>query len=379
MSQTVIVGGGIIGLSTAFELARREHKVVVLESGEFGQQASWAGAGMLPPANAKTAVHPLEHLTALSNELHQQWSIELKHRTGIDNGYRKCGSLHLARTPGEIASLMGLMDEWTTQEIAFEQLKDRLPNRFPFLHEDWDEAKTIQVFTPEAAQFDNRKQIDSLLVACRQLNVALHDNVSLEDWSIAESKLTSVAVKPESVGLIEADQFLLAAGPWTEHLASQLGVVLPMQPVRGQLVGYRVDPQTQPGLVNAPIINEGSRYLVTREDGQVIGGSTIEEIGFDDSTSESEITELKQWVSSIVPAIERAEFHGGWAGLRPATYDGFPYLGKLPGLDNVLVATGHFKSGLQWSTGTAVVLADLLTEVTPPIDLSPFAPSRVNV
>src|SRR5262245_35394592 len=100
MPDCLILGAGVVGLSLAYELAKRKWSVGLLEKGLIGREASWAGAGILPPANRATALHPLERLRALSHELHAQWAAELHAETGIDNGYRRCGGIYLARTPG---------------------------------------------------------------------------------------------------------------------------------------------------------------------------------------------------------------------------------------------------------------------------------------
>lgn len=389
MSRTLILGGGIVGLSIAFELASRGDDVRVIENGEFGKKASWAGAGMLPPINAHTAIHPLEHLAALSNQRHREWSTRLKQLTGIDNDYRINGSLYLAQTPGEIASLFGAVDEWDTQQIEFEQLAhDQLRKRFKFLGDTLASAKSKSVLTPSAAQFDNRRHLDALVAACRRQAVTLKDQTKVCKFVTNDQEQTRgnqrrvsevhTVGADESIHWEPVDHVVIAAGPWSESLVEQLDQSLPMQPVRGQMVGYHVCPETQKELVNGPIINEGTRYLVARSNGYIVAGSTIEETGFDCVTTEEEITELRTWTERTVPCLNETNFVEAWAGLRPATYDGFPYIGRLPSFENVWVATGHFKSGLQLSTGTAVTIADLILGEEPSVDLSPFDPGRVK-
>jgi glycine oxidase len=124
------------------------------------------------------------------------------------------------------------------------------------------------------------------------------------------------------------------------------------------------------------VLNEGSRYLVARDDGHVLVGSTEEEAGFDKSTTSTAIEELTRLACDLVPELRRFAVEQTWAGLRPGTYDGFPYLGAVPGLENAFVAAGHFRSGLHLSTGTAVVMGQLMRGETPIIDLSPFRVGR---
>ena len=124
------------------------------------------------------------------------------------------------------------------------------------------------------------------------------------------------------------------------------------------------------------IVNEGSRYLVPREDGRVLAGSTEEEVGFDKRTTEEAIADLVGFARGLVPALRDAKIEQTWAGLRPASFDGLPYLGPLPGLKNAFIAAGHFRSGLFLSTATAVVMSQLMRGEKPQIDLAPFRVGR---
>jgi glycine oxidase len=147
-----------------------------------------------------------------------------------------------------------------------------------------------------------------------------------------------------------------------------------MLPVRGQMLLYKLD-----AAPFAAVVNEGTRYLVPRTDGHVLFGATIEEVGFDTSTTESGIANLIEHATSLLPQLTEDRLVKTWAGLRPGTFDGFPYIGPLSHSSNLFVATGHFKAGLHLSPGTAEIVADLVEQKTPSIDLRPFAPSRTNV
>jgi glycine oxidase len=188
----------------------------------------------------------------------------------------------------------------------------------------------------------------------------------------ANKKLDGITASGET---FVGKNYFFAAGPWTQRLVEQTSVPLPMQPVRGQIALYKVPPDIE-STESWPIVNEGSRYLVPRRDGHVLAGATIEEVGFDCATTEHEIAELRAWAESLCDRLKESTYLKSWAGLRPGTYDGFAYLGRLGDLENAFVATGHFKGGLHLSTGTAVVMADLAEGKTPSIDLQPFSPSR---
>ena len=128
--KIAIIGGGVIGLSIAWEVSRRGHQAVVIEKSRLGRGASWAGAGILPPSNAATAIHPLEHLEARSDQLHPQWADRLKKETGIETGFQTCGGLYLARTAGERASLLGRASDCLlyTSPSPRDRQKSRMPS-----------------------------------------------------------------------------------------------------------------------------------------------------------------------------------------------------------------------------------------------------------
>jgi glycine oxidase len=123
-------------------------------------------------------------------------------------------------------------------------------------------------------------------------------------------------------------------------------------------------------------LNEGNRYLVAREDGYVLAGSTEEEVGFDKRTTPAGLADLRSFAEALVPALAEAKLEKSWAGLRPATFDGLPYLGQIPALSNAFVAAGHFRSGLYLSGGTAVLMSQLMRGEEPDIDLEPFRVGR---
>jgi len=375
--QFVILGGGVIGLSIGYELSTRGHRVTLIDTNGFASKASWAGAGMLPPSNRATAVHPYEHLEALSNQVHREWASRLLHETKIDNCYRDCGSLYLARSPGEVASLIGAIHEWDDRQIVNQQLNQKtLQQRFPLLANGLSgNLVSKAVFVPAAAQFHNPRHAQALLVACKKNGVRLLASQQNIQVRVAQQQIESVLAGPER---LSGDQFVFAAGPWTEGLLNQFDISLPMQPVRGQLALYRLNENVAATWSDTPMINEGSRYLVPRSDGHVLAGATIEEVGFDCQTTEVEVADLRAWAESVTGELGPENYVKAWAGLRPGTYDGFPYLGRLSDFDNAIVATGHFKAGLQTSTGTARVIADLAEQKEPEIDLTPFSPNRVG-
>ena len=163
----------------------------------------------------------------------------------------------------------------------------------------------------------------------------------------------------------------ITSGSWSGPLLARLGITIPIKPIRGQIALL----QTKANLLRR-VINEGKRYLVPRADGRVLVGSTEEDAGFLKLTTAAAIDDLLSFARELVPALAGAGLETSWAGLRPATPDGRPYLGHLPGLDNGLVAAGHFRAGLQLSPGTAVVMRQAMLGQPVDIDLAAFRVDR---
>ncbi len=368
MTQSIVIGGGVIGLSIAYELSKRNHRVILLERDLVGRKASWFGAGILTPTNGETAIHPLEQLEALSSELHPQWFEELKHATGIDNGYVNCGGVYVARTAGEKAALVGAIQHWTERKIKFEPILPQMADhRVPGLTIPLSAKLT---FVPSESQIRNPRHLQALAAACRLNGVKIVEQCSSLELVAKNQQTSYVRVGDQR---FNADNYCIASGPWSEQLLKPFQIPLPTTPARGQMALFKLSAQKF-----VPIVNEGSRYLVPRADGHVLAGSTVEEVGFNSKTERSDIEDLRNWANQLVPSLNETTFVAAWAGLRPGTYDGFPYLGLMGGSSNTFVATGHFKTGLHLSTATAVVMADLLSGNQPTIDLTPFAPGRAE-
>ena len=367
MLDVVIIGGGAIGLALAWELARHGRRVQVVDRGQLGREASWAGAGILSPASREHATHPYDQLRGLASELHSQWADELQRITGIDTGYRRCGGLHLARTQGEAAALAAWASVLREEGVRAEAIgRDELRELEPALAAERLVGRSL--FLPDEAQLRNPRYLQALVAACGKSSVVLSEDAAATSIVLHGERVIELE---STAGPIRAETFCFTAGAWTTELLAQLGVNIGVLPVRGQMVLFK----TPQPLVRR-IINEGSRYLVPRDDGYLLAGSTEEEVGFDKRTTAEGIAELTAFARSVVPALAEAAIEQTWAGLRPGSLDGFPYLGRVPGVANAFVVAGHFRSGLFLSPATAVVMSQLIRGEKPLIDLRPFAVNR---
>jgi glycine oxidase len=366
-----IVGGGVIGLSLAWELGRHGRRVVLLDKGELGQEASWAGAGILPPgppldvASAKSSgelVHPYDQLRALSSARHQQWAEQLKEETGIDNGYRRCGGLYFAQRRGESAALRGWRLQLEEEGIESRELSaDDVSACEPMV--DVTELR-YALSLPDEAQIRNPRHLKALAEAGRRLQVEFRTQCEVEGLQSSGGRITGLET---AQGLVVADNYCFTSGAWTYPLLGKMASSLEIVPIRGQMILF----QTETPLASN-ILNEGSRYLVPREDGFLLAGSSEEEAGYDKSTTEEILAQLRDFAFSWLPTLRQAREVRSWAGLRPGSFDGFPYLDRLPEVDNGFVAAGHFRSGLYLSPATAENMAQWMTKGEPTIWLKPF-------
>lgn len=368
--RTVIIGGGVVGLSIAWELVVRGYEVTVVDKHRCGRKASWAGAGILVPTSMVSA-NPLDRLMAWGSQLHAQWHKRLLVDTGIDNGYRECGGLYVARTNGEKAALVGQKLFWSEHEIAFEQLSDGSGiediNRLFGTQLPMD-ALVMRV--PGESQIRNPDHLRALKLTCEQQGVEFLENVN--DLQVDAVKELSVRLRIAGDSL-EFDRCVFCAGAWSQQLLAEIDVHLPLIPVRGQMLMFKLERHSF-----GEIINEGSRYIVPREDGHVLVGSTTEEVGFDESTTAEKLAELMEFANGLVPMLNKDCLVDSWAGLRPAAHDGFPFIGRVARWNHVFVATGHFKAGLQMSPSTATMVCDLIEGKESAMSAAPFDPSRLE-
>lgn len=363
--EVIIVGGGVIGLSTAYVLARAGVLATVLDRGELGREASWAGAGLIPPSTERPPAQPLEALRSWSARLYPEWSAALRDETGIDNGYRRTGGLDVAWTVEEDHALRSLAGRWRNEGIAYERLA---PAEFPRVEPGLSGALRVAYFLPDRAQIRNPRHLKALSAAVELRGGTLDAHHEVVGFRREGDRVTAVETDR---GSFPCGSVVIAAGAWSAGLLEPLGVHAPTPPVKGQIVLLRA----ATGVLTR-IVEHGKNYLVPRDDGRVLVGATEEDAGFNTRTTSSGVRDLLAEAIRLCPGLAAAEVERAWAGLRPGSLDNRPYLGPAPGYSNVVVATGHKRAGLQLSPATAEVVADLILGRPPRVDLGPFRIGR---
>lgn len=360
--DVIILGGGVIGLTAAYFLAKAGASVLLCEQGKTGMESSWAGAGILPPSDIEHAQLPFDRLRALSGQLFPELSQELKDRTGIDNGLTRSGGIEFLAAGHDAAS-----DEWyglgvTTKHLSAKDVADLEPALAPHL------GPAIHI--PGMAQLRNPRHLQALRAAC----VATNKVVILEETPTHGFVIEGRQVKGVRAGneILTGASVLVAAGAWTDRLLKPLGVRLDIEPVRGQIA------LLNPG---RPILRHvliwGARYLVPRLDGRVLIGSTEERAGFEKATTAEAIQALLAIGIQLVPVLGSAAVEKTWAGLRPGSPDGLPFIGPVPGIDNLYVAAGHFRHGIQLSPSTGLLVKEMILHQPLTMPMDAFRPDRL--
>jgi glycine oxidase len=358
--DVLILGGGVIGLTTAYYLARAGVRVQLLDQSDFGQEASWAGAGILPPGNPACARTPFDRLRAHSVTMLRKLSEELKSLTGIDNGYLASGGLEFLGHHADAAA-----EEWRGEGIEAQRLTAKeLQVLEPALAPDLGSALLI----PGMSQLRNPWHMRALIAACRSLGVALSPHQRVHALVRQGDRINAVRT---AAGDVPVSQVVVAAGAWTDQLLAEIGCRLGITPVRGQIVLLNADKPTLRHILLA-----GARYLVPRGDGRILAGSTEEHAGFDKRNTAAGVQGLLELATRLVPALVEAPVEKCWAGLRPGSRDGLPFIGRVPSCPNVIVAAGHFRAGIQLSAGTALLVKEMILGETPSVPLDAFRVDR---
>jgi len=369
MSEVVVVGGGIVGCATAIELAERGSAVTLVEAEQPGVRATGASGGMLAPQYEAAGPSPAFLLGVRARDGYAEFVRRIEELADWPVGYRRDGMLVANRTPAEDEQArramawqaeVGQDGEVLTSSHALE-LHPGVSPRIPSWH-----------WLPNEAQVDAQRLAVALGAAVKAAGVRLRLGQTVTGITARGGRATGV--RTASGDVVSADFVILAAGAWSSTIAG-VPRLLPVRPVRGQIL--RLKPDTMPGWTL--VATHTARYLVPRENGTVLVGSTMEDVGYDELVTEEARLQLAEHAAELVPALADATIVERWAGLRPLTTDGWPIVGPDPDLAGLLYATGHGRNGILLGPLTARIISDLVLENRSAIDWQPLRPERFDV
>ena len=361
-SDVIIIGAGVIGCAIAYNLSKADLTTLVIDKADgVGREASWAGAGVLT-SHASTR-EPYPELCRASLALYPSLADELKARTQIDIEFIRSGTLSLFFNEDEENGVIGLAERRIDRGFSAEVLT---PEQIWKIEPAVSKSVVGGVRFPEDAQVRNPKLVRAFAKGAALLGSQFLLGNPVDGFEREKGRISGVKVNGE---LFRGDTIVIAAGCWSGALAQELGFHLPIQPSRGQIV--LVDTTS---LVMRHTIDGLGVYVVPRSDGKILIGATVEFVGYDKRTTLVGVQQMIEAGTTLIPELAGMSFTRAWAGLRPHIKDG-PCLGSVPGLDNVIIASGHFKNGILLAPITGVLISELITSGVPSISLGPFSPS----
>jgi len=352
----IIIGAGIMGLMTARELALAGLKVCVLDQSAVGRESSWAGGGILSPLYPWRYPEPVQHLARWSQQAYPELVETLLTDTGIDPERRESGLLVLGDS--ELTEAKAWAENYTTSMDTLDNAQ--LRSLAPALAKKLADSVEQSLWFEQIGQVRNPSLLKALTKDVLQRGVEIREQTRVDSLLIYEGKIQGVET---STGKIEADKVIACSGAWTHDLLQVTDLKVNVQPVKGQMLMYKASPE----LLNQVILN-GDRYVIPRRDGRILIGSTLEHTGFDKSTSQQANDDLQHAAKQIIPALSDYPIERHWAGLRPGTSDGIPYIYADKQVDGLFVNSGHFRNGVVLAPASARLTADLVLQREPIIE-----------
>ena len=361
--DAVVAGGGLIGASIAFELAAEGLSVAVFDAQHPGREASWASAGMISPAPESSEMATLLPISMASVRLYPEFIQRVEELSSRTVGYRKDGALDLLLNGTGQAEIDEILALHHGAGLRAEVLSGPEAREIePALTGELRAA----IHRPDEGSLDNRLLTEATLEAARRKGTEIFPGNGAKALWTDGAKCKGLQLQN---GRVEARWTVIAAGCFSARIEG-VAAYAPVIPAKGQMMALRCNS------VNLrKDLWSGHTYLVPRHDGRIIAGSTVEYEGFDRNVTVGGMRKILSGAISLVPALESARIEETWAGLRPDTPDHLPILGPTD-LDGLLIATGHFRSGILLTPVTARLIRDWVTTQKVTEDWAPFSPMR---
>lgn len=357
MTQHVLIaGGGIAGCMTAMELVKRGRRVTIVERNQIASQtsgeSSWAGGGIIFPLLPWMYNTHVNTLTSYGANAYREICQRLYDETGIDTGFDQTGFLILPNFDTQAAL------QWCeSQQLSAQQVKASAFGVQSLSGEDALWLPTVAQARPPHFMQALRKWLEQHQVTLLERTELkpLQTNGVLQAWE------TTAGQK------LKADKFIVTSGAWSFELLKDVAEKLNIKPMRGQILLYKPEKNLQ------QIVYREGFYMIPRLDGYLLAGSTLEDVGFDASTTDAVRDEIKAKAEAIMPELAGIPIIKHWSGLRPGTPENMPTISAHPQIENLYLNTGHFRYGLTMAPASARLVADLVCGEETWTDPKPFA------
>ncbi len=361
MTRAVVVGGGLIGMLTAYELVNAGWRVVLLERGAVARESSWAGGGIISPLYPWRYADPITELARWSQGHYPSLIQALREQSGVDPEWTRSGLLMLDTADREEAHAWAERFGYGLDELSGDELHQCEPKLAGTIdHALWME-NVAQVRNPRLAQSRYHTLIN--------LGVSIREQSGVDELLCHGGRITGVRTSGQ---VVEADVVVIAAGAWSGRLLAEHDLLpekcFDIRPVRGQMLLFN----GPPGLISRIILGQ-SHYIIPRRDGRVLVGSTMEEVGFDKETTSEAREALLEAAHRLVPALADVPLERHWSGLRPGSPSGVPYIGEHPGVKGLYVNSGHFRNGVVMGPASARLLVNLIQGDSPILNPQPYS------
>lgn len=356
----LIIGAGISGQLAAREFRNAGRETTLIDKSRPGLESSWAGGGILLPIYPWRQNPAISELAIQSLKLYPELSAELLASTGIDPEWQECGML-ICKTPDFETAERWCRHYNVTYQAASAELTAPFATQFQ-----------RPMWLPGITQARNPRLLKSLSAHLSQLGTQFINDSEIEQINILNNRIAGVKTRH---GRFNVNEMIISAGAWTREFLNKLlpdwPVDIDIQPVRGQMLLFDAKPNTLRYMVL-----DGDQYLIPRRDGKILAGSTVEQAGFSKTTTDQARDELYRFATQLLPPLKNYPVSHHWAGLRPGSPQGIPYIGRHPDIENLYINAGHFRNGLVMGPAAAQLLADLVLQRPTRVDPTPYSPNR---
>lgn len=356
MTDFLVIGGGISGLLTAYYLHNAGKSVALLERGQVGRESSWAGGGIISP------LYPWRYPLAVTRLVH--WSqqqfpdlvADLKEHTQLDAELVQSGLLIL-ENPDDDAALT-----WAAEtNTRLEQVpQDYILELEPTL----GSAPQSALWMPDVYQVRNPRLVKALHEFLVKNGVPIHENTEISSIISEHGKVKGVK---SAERVIVGSHVAITCGAWSSPLWPATETALAVKPIRGQMLLIH----TTPGLVKRMVLSH-DHYVIPRQDGRVLVGSTLEDVGFDKNTTQFARDLLLKFAYELMPILKEFKVEHHWAGLRPGTPDNIPRIFEHPSVEGLFINAGHFRNGVVTAPASAKLLVNLMLKEPPILDAAMY-------